>query len=122
MIPPKSVHAEDCLVYLKYLKRHLHGKKLILFWDGLSAHTAKMTKTYILEQKAWLTVERTPTYAPEVNPPEYLWSAMKTKDYANTESATTTEIDDHLKRSIQRVKRSKSLLRGCLRASGLFMC
>lgn len=122
MIPPKSVRAEDCIRYLKHLKRHLKGKKLILLWDGLSAHTAKATQAYIAAQKDWLTVERTPTYAPEVNPPEYLWAAMKTKDLPNTESASVRDLDAHIRRSIRRVRRSGTVLRGCLKASGLFAC
>ena len=122
MIPPKSVHAKDCIRYLKHLKRHLGGKKLILLWDGLSAHTAKITQTYIASQKDWLTVVRTPTYAPEVNPPEYLWAAMKTKDCSNVESADLWELDARIRRSIARVRASKTLLHGCLMASGLFKC
>ena len=122
MIPPTSVHAEDCIVYLQHLKRHLKNKKLILFWDGLSAHTAKITKTFIAEQKDWLMIERTPTYAPEVNPAEYLWSAMKTKDLSSTESTNLNELDEHIWRSIKRVRRSKKVLLGCLRASKLFKC
>ena len=122
MIPPRSVHAQDCIAYLKQLKRHIKGKKLILLWDGLSAHTAKRTKEYIVSQKDWLTVMRTPTYAPEVNPPEYLWSAMKTKDLSNTQSGTIQDVDAHIRRSLRRVRRSKTLLRGCLKASGLFNC
>jgi len=120
MIPPGSVHAKDCITYLKYLKRHLKGKKLILLWDGLSAHTAKITQIYIASQKDWLTVIRTPTYAPEVNPPEYLWSSMKTKDGSNTESANAQELETHIRRGIRRVKRNPTLLRGCLKGSGLF--
>lgn len=122
MIPPSSVHADDCIVYLKRLKRHLKSKKLILFWDGLSAHTAKKTRTYIASQKDWLMVHRTPTYAPEVNPPEYLWASMKTKDCSNTESASARDVDAHIWRSVKRVRRNKPLLRGCLKASGLFKC
>lgn len=122
MIPPKSVHAQDCIRYLKHLKRHLKGKKLILLWDGLSAHTAKATRAYVASQKDWLTVERTPTYAPEVNPPEYLWAAMKTKDLSNTQSANVRDLDVHIRRSVKRIQRSTTLLRGCLKASGLFMC
>lgn len=122
MIPPKSVHAKDCIRYLKHLKRHLKGKKLIILWDGLSAHTAKATRVYIASQKDWLTVERTPTYAPEVNPPEYLWAAMKTKDCSNVESAGFRELDAYIRRSVARARASKTLLHGCLMASGLFKC
>ncbi len=69
-IKQKAVRSPDIVAYLKNLKRHLHGKKLILFWDGLKAHTSKETMAYVQSQSLWLTVERTPTYAPEVNPAE----------------------------------------------------
>lgn len=120
IIRPTSVHAEDCIRYLQYLKRHFKGKKLILLWDGLSAHTARITKAYIASQSDWLMVERMPTYAPELNPPEYLWSAMKTKDISNTEYSGLAALDACIAQSVKRVKRSKKLLHGCLKASGLF--
>lgn len=115
-----AVRSTDIIRYLKNLKRHLHGRKLILFWDGLKAHTSKVTMEYAKSQSSWLTVERTPTYAPEVNPVEYGWSSMKTKDLANTCSKTVRELDTRILRSIQRLKRSPRLLQGFLKASGLY--
>lgn len=120
MIREKSVRTADCLLYLKYLKRHFQGKKLLLLWDGLRAHTAKATQAFIATQRSWLSVERMPTYAPELNPPEYLWSSMKAKDVANTCSASLHDLDRRIRRGLSRVKRSQTILRGCLKASGLF--
>jgi transposase len=120
MIRKHSVKSIDIILYVKYVKRHLHGKKLILFWDGLTAHTSRETKTYITTQSSWLTVERLPTYAPELNPPEHAWAAMKAKDMGNIEATSTEDLDRHIHRSIRRIKRSCTILRGCLRASGLF--
>lgn len=119
-IKSKAVRSPDIIAYLKNLKRHLHGRKLILFWDGLRAHTSKETTAYVKSQSSWLTVERTPTYAPEVNPAEYGWSSMKTKDMANTCSKTTTELDTRIRKSFRRLQRSPDTLKGFLKASGLF--
>lgn len=79
----KSVKKEDVIDYLKALKKHYRKKKLLLFWDGLSAHKAKLVQEFLKTQKDWLRVERLPSYAPEINPPEYLWSAMKNKYLCN---------------------------------------
>jgi transposase len=35
------------------------------------------------KQGAWLTVERLPAYAPELNPVEYLWANLKGTELAN---------------------------------------
>jgi len=119
-IKKQAVRSPDIISYLKNLKRHLRGKKIIIFWDGMRAHTSKATKEYVRSQSSWLTVERTPTYAPEVNPAEYGWSSMKTKDMANTCSKTSVELDQRIKKSIKRLQRSPQTLKGFLRASGLF--
>jgi transposase len=120
MIRPTAVKSPDIITYIKQLKRHLRGKKLILLWDGLAAHRSKMTRTFIDTQAAWLMVERMPTYAPELNPPEYAWSSLKAKDMANACSASLSELDRRIQRGIRRLKRSPTIIQGCLKASGLF--
>ena len=120
MVRRRGVKSKDVIQYVRYLKRHFRGKKLILLWDGLTAHTAKDTQNFIKTQSSWLTVERMPTYAPELNPPEHVWSAMKSKDMGNIEAASTEDLERHIRRSLRRVKKSETLLKGCLMASGLF--
>lgn len=119
-IRPSAVRTPDIIAYLKNLKRHLKGRKLILFWDGLRAHTSKATSAYVRTERHWLTTERTPTYAPEVNPAEYGWANMKTKDTANSCSETLALLDLRIRSGIRRLGRSPHLLKGFLKASGLF--
>jgi len=38
---------------------------------------------YLARQRAWLTVERLPSYAPELNPIEQIWGNVKTRELAN---------------------------------------
>jgi transposase len=104
---------------LKALRRHVHGK-LLLFWDGLPAHRAKVVQDYIKSQQSWLRVERLPAYAPELNPVEYLWSASKRKDLANICPDNITELDGYFKKSARRYGRDEEKLKGFLQASGLF--
>ena len=114
-----SMHAGDILRFLKELKAYLKGKKLLLIWDGLPAHRAKLIRTYIVQEKKWLRVERFPAYAPEVNPIEYLWSSMKRKDISNHSPRGL----GHLKRAIRTSKQRLSnpaLLKGFLKASTLY--
>ena len=55
----------------------------MLLWDGLGGHTSRRMHTYLASQRAWLTVERLPAYAPELNPVEPMWGNVKTRGLAN---------------------------------------
>lgn len=114
-----SMKALDILQFVKELKRHLCGKKLLLFWDGLPAHRAKVITDHLKKQKSWLRAERFPAYAPELNPIEYLWSAMKRRDLANHPPAGLSHLRRMIRKSKCRLSNTK-LLKGFLKASNLY--
>jgi transposase len=115
-----AVCSDDVIDYLKLLKKRMRGKKLILLLDGLPAHRSKKVKAWIQENKKWLTAYRFPAYAPELNPIEYLWSSSKSKDLANVCPKDMKELEKLITKSMKRINSSKTVLRGCLRASKLF--
>lgn len=117
---PGAAHAKEIVKYLRDLKRHLCGRKLLLFWDGLMAHRAKIVKQFLKENKLWLRVVRMPAHAPELNPPEYLWAAMKAKDLANLRPEGLVAVGRAVRRSCRRIKKKPDLLAGFLKASKLF--
>ena len=108
---------EETLHFLRNLKRHMHGRKLLLVWDGLPAHCAKVVQAYIKRESSWLRVARFPGYAPELNPIEYLWATMKKRYLGNL--ADLKAIGTALQSSRRKIGDAK-LLDGFLRASGLF--
>lgn len=116
---PGTVKADSVIAYLKELKKHLGGRKLLLLWDGLPAHRAKSVQQYLTAQTGWLKVVRLPVYAPELNPPEYLWSAMKAQDICNLRPELKT-VWASIKRGYRRIRTREHLLAGFLKASGLF--
>jgi transposase len=120
MIRPKAVRSPDIIQYLKRLKRHLKGRKTVILMDGLRAHWSRQVMTFLKEERHWLEAERFPSYAPELNPQEYGWSAFRGKDAANIAPGTTAELDRMIRQGLRRIGRNESLLKGCLKASGLF--
>lgn len=120
LVRPSAVRSPDIVQYLRRLKRHLNGRRAIILMDGLKAHWSTTVKAFLKKERSWLEAERFPAYAPELNPMEYGWSAFRTKDTANVASATTASLDRLIRRGLKRVGRNQALLRGCLKASGLF--
>jgi len=101
---PGSLSTPEVIEFLRNLRRHVRGP-VVIVWDGLSSHRSRETQKHIASQASWLTVERFPAYAPELNPLEYLWAALKSKHMGNYSPDTIAELDDRLLRSMRQVRR-----------------
>jgi transposase len=95
--------ATDIIVFLKTLKRHLRGRKVILIWDRLPGHKARITQQYLLTQRHWLKAEWLPAYAPDLNPTEYVWGHSKAGELANQPVEDLDDVADALRRGLRRV-------------------
>jgi len=114
-LQPGSMDKYDFVDFLKDIKRELKDKKLLLIWDGLPAHRARVVTEYIASQRSWLRAERYPSYAPELSPVEFLWSPMKTKDLAHVPPKGLKHLKRLVRRSFRRMSADKALLKNCLR-------
>lgn len=116
---PGSIVSASVIDYLDALHREIPGK-VVLLWDGYSPHKSKIVKEHIARCSDWLTVERFPAYAPELNPPEYLFSAVKGKDLGNLPVVSIDHIAGKIGSAIDRLVGQQTIIQGFLRASGLF--
>jgi DDE superfamily endonuclease len=112
---------DSLIEVLEQLKAFYAGQRVVLLWDGLSAHWSYTMRAYLDAQRPWLTVERLPAYAPELNPAEFLWANLKGKggELANFTGDTLAEVADQAQHGIQRVCDSDSLVLGFLAHTGL---
>jgi transposase len=105
--------------FVRALKRHLGGRRVVLIWDGLGAHTSRDMRTYLRRQRAWLTVERLPAYAPELNPLEPLWGNVKTRELANVCAPDLASLRRPLRSGFARIRQHPTLAYAFLRHAGL---
>jgi DDE superfamily endonuclease len=114
-----SYDTDSLIGVLEQLAGFYQGQQVVLLWDGLSAHWSYKMRAHLDSQHDWLTVERLPAYAPELNPVEYLWANLKGGELANFAGDTVPEIADQAQRGIRRVCDSDSLAVGFLAHTGL---
>lgn len=115
-----SVRKEHTVRTLKHLTAHIKGA-IALFWDGLAQHRARAVRNFLHTHKErFVMVERFPAYAPELNPQEYIWASSKTKDFAGYVPEKESDLLLRARKSIKRIQCAPDILRGALRASGLF--
>jgi hypothetical protein len=116
----QDAYDTDSLIsVLKQLRVFYAGQRVVLLWDGLSAHWSHKMRAHLDAQCDWLTVERLPAYAPELNPVEGLWANLKGGALANFAGDTVAEVADQARHGIQRVCDSDSLVMGFLAHTGL---
>ena len=66
-----TIRAAQVVDFLAHLLRHLPAKLLVI-WDHLPQHGARLVTEFVAAQRGRLLTEYLPSYAPELNPVEYL--------------------------------------------------
>ena len=116
---PGTFTARPLIGFVRALKRHFRGQPVILIWDGLHAHRSAAMRQYLRRQRSWLTVERLPGYAPELNPVELVWGHIKHCELANVCVADLDALRPPLRRGCARLRRQPLLAYSFLRHTGL---
>ena len=107
------------IAFLRALKRHFPRQRVVLIWDGLGGHKSRVMATYLARQRAWLTVEPLPAYAPELNPIEQVWGNVKTRELANDCAPDLAALRPPLRAGFARVRRHPQLAFAFLQHAGL---
>ncbi|MET9879528.1 transposase [Actinacidiphila glaucinigra] len=89
-----------------------------MVWDKLRLHLTAGMKAFIEADAEWLTVFRLPTYAPDLNPQEGIWSLVN-REIGNLAAADLTQITRAVKRRLKRIQYRPELVDGCLANTGL---
>lgn len=116
---PGSYNDVTLIEFLTDLKREFRGQRLTLVWDGLPSHRSGLMQAYLHAQRSWLTVERLPAYAPDLNPAELVWGNVKGRELANLCADNLAEVAQELRAGLRRVRRSPTLAFAFLRHTGL---
>ena len=73
-----------------FRRQHEHPPAAVaLFFGPMQA--------YLRAQRSWLTVERLPGYAPDLNPVELLWGNVKGRELANLYADNLGEIEQEFR-------------------------
>ncbi len=103
-------------MFLRELLRHLRGPVIVLL-DNSSTHQGKPLQQ-LLGQHSRLLIEHFPSYAPELNPDEGVWSLAK-RVLANSCPNDLEDLIEDVIRSINGIGSSTQKLRGCIVQSEL---
>ena len=92
---------------------------MLVIWDGLPSHRSRRMNDWIASQRDWLSVERLPGCAPDLNPIENVWGNLKCQELANLCSNTIDQVADIAEGGLDRIGSDAALCFAFLRHSGL---
>ena len=118
-IHPTSIGADGVVTFLRHLLNHVPTRMLVL-WDGARIHRSRVLSEFRqLDLHGRLVVEYFPSYAPELDPQEYVWHQLKHVDLRNLSSNSLDELWIHLRRATKRLRHRVGLLKNLTRYAGL---
>ena len=109
-----AVRAPELVAFLKNLRRHLRGRKLLIIWDRLQAHRSRLVRDYVETEGGDIQLEFLPPYAPELNPVEYLWAHWKQHEMPNFCPKDFAELCAFARAKLKRTQRRKTSRRRLL--------
>jgi hypothetical protein len=94
------------------------GAPIVLVWDNVRLHLTAGMKDFIAANFDWLIVFQLPTYAPDLNPTEGIWSLVK-RDLGNLAAADLGQITRTVKRKLKMLQYRPQVIDGCFAETGL---
>ena len=91
---------------------------IILVWDRLNTHVSAVMRAFIQAHPGWLTEVRLPAYAPELNPAEGAWAAMKAS-LGNLAVRDVDQLAATMKNRLKTIQYRPALIEAFLAQTGL---
>jgi putative transposase len=90
---------------------------VILCWDNLNTHISAAMRAFTDAHRDWLTVERLPAYAPDLNPAEGVWANMK-NGLGNLAARDVDQLAAVVRNRLKRIQYRPALIGGFLAQTG----
>ncbi|KOU98972.1 transposase [Streptomyces sp. MMS21 TC-5] len=91
---------------------------IVLVWDNLNVHKDRRMRAFI-DAQDWLTAYHLPSYAPDLNPVEGIWSILRRTTQVNTAFTDPDHLMRRLRHGLRRIQYRSDIIDGCLTATGL---
>ncbi|MFE6338596.1 transposase [Streptomyces sp. NPDC057798] len=101
------------------VRAHLQlGGPIVVIWDNLNVHRCSRLREYAAKH-AWLTIVQLPSYAPDLNPGEGIWSLLRRDATANVVFRDRDHLVQAVRSDLRRIQLRTDLIEGCLTETGL---
>jgi len=114
-----SIKKAQIIDFLQALIRHLR-LPLLLVWDRLPAHRSRLVRDFLQGLDGWIEWEYLPSYAPELNPVEYIWGYCKQHELPNLCPKDFAQLSWAARKALGRMRRRPTLVESFWNQAELF--
>jgi transposase len=99
--------------FVLFLNNFMEGqkRKVFLVLDSLPAHKAKMVESYVESLEGRLELHFLPTYAPDLNPDEFVWGYMKKNGVSKKPLKKNESLRERVEADLVAIQSNVSLVR-----------
>ncbi|MEV4246702.1 transposase [Streptosporangium canum] len=94
---------------------------IVVIRDNLNRHICAEMRRFIQAGDDWLTVVRLPSYAPDLNPAEGIWSLLNRGVPANLAVCSLDHLIRVIEHGLKKIQYRPHLIDGCLAETGLLL-
>jgi transposase len=109
-IPSERVNATVFIDFLKDLLAEYPKRKIFVIADQASPHIAKSVRAFVASQKR-LELFYLPTYSPDFNPDEGVWSHLKSQELKAHQATNKEDLIKKTHEALKRMAKSPALIR-----------
>lgn len=109
-----KINAKTFIDFLKKMRWHHHGRKVIVVADRAPAHTAKAVGEFVEENKKVFALYYLPPYSPELNCSDHLWGYLKENKLKNHMAKSVNELKKLTLSSMWSIQKQKPLIKSFL--------
>jgi hypothetical protein len=114
----RHVTKDEVAAFLAKLLLQYPDRPITLIWDKLQAHRSALVRQVLMDNPR-MTMHFLPSYAPDLNPVEMVWSLSKYHRMANHGIDDLQRLHDEAVRQVQRVADGPPLMHACIKHAGL---
>lgn len=105
-----KLNADSFVIFLKNFMKGRRGK-VFLVLDGHPSHTAKLAQRYVESLNGRLELHRLPTYSPDLNPDEFVWSYMKNNGVSKKPLKKNESLRNRIEEDLIKITYDQNLVR-----------
>ena len=118
LVRPKSWNGLHAIEFLIHLGR-LGADRLLVIWDGSPIHRRAEVKAFVAEAGDAIHREALPSYAPDLNPVEWLWRHLKEVEMRTLACGDLEELHLELHLALGRVRQKARIIGSFFEGAGL---
>ena len=114
-----AIKSAQVVEFLRALRAQLK-RRLLIVWDGAAQHKSRIVRDYLDGTNGAMQMARLPSYAPELNPVEYLWAWLKRHALANFCPHSLAELKLTARSKLRSGQRRQSIITACWKQAELW--